>query len=80
MDDDQIDFLMMTLKLTKLKVFIKEDGMLVPVIAIQDNFVDKDADSGEPVAWLGGQYTGRCMALSCVDPTDLQIINSGECF
>ena len=80
MSDDQIDFLISIFRLTKLKVFLKDEGTLVPVLSIQKDFVDKDADCDEPVAWLGGPSRGKCAALSCVDETDFQIISSGECF
>ena len=80
MNDNQIDFLISILRLTKLKVFLKDEGTLFPVLSIQKDFVDKDADFGEPVAWLGGPNRDKCVALSCVEPTDFQVISSGECF
>jgi hypothetical protein len=80
MNDNQIDFLISILRFTKLKVFFKDEGTLVPVLSVQKDFVDKDADCGESVAWLGGPNSGKCVALSCVEPTDFQVISSGECF
>jgi hypothetical protein len=81
MTDEQIDFLYKVLSLTKMKVFLRDDGVFIPVTAISMNFVDKDSEFAEPVAWLGGlPGSGRCAALSCVEPSDFQIMSSGECF
>ena len=71
MNDEQIEFLKSVLKLTKMKIFLKDDGILIPVLSIQTDFIDKDSDFGEPVACLNN---GKCAALSCVGSNDFVVI------
>ncbi len=78
MTEEQIEFLISLIKLTSLRIYLKEDGNLIPIIGIEKDFWDRDAEIGEPVAWLGG--LNKCVSLWCVGADDFVIMNTNNTF